>query len=219
MPDNLFRQTKPVVISLCDRSGVMVRPWAEAGFECICVDLQHKKRSDRTEGNITFTYGDIRSWEIPAHVRGHLVMLFAFIPCTDVTVADARDFMKKGPMLLWDSLVMFNAARQAGRWAGVPWMIENPVGMFSSYIGKPDYTFQPYEFGDLWTKRTCLWTGNGFIMPQPVHTAEPEGVTQRIWKMPPSDNRADLRSETPPGFARAVFEANADVVLQRYRAA
>jgi len=34
---------------------------------------------------------------------------------------------------------------------------------------------------------------------------------QRIWKMPPSDDRAALRSKTPLGFARAVFAANRPV--------
>lgn len=28
-------------------------------------------------------------------------------------------------------------------------------------------------------------------------------------RLPPSDDRADLRSKTPQGFARAVFQANA----------
>ena len=41
---------RPAVISLCDKTGNMVRPWAEAGFECICVDIQHSIRKDRREG-------------------------------------------------------------------------------------------------------------------------------------------------------------------------
>src|SRR5688572_13748304 len=64
--------TRGVVISLCDRSGVMVRPWADAGFECWCVDLKHSIRKDRVEnvgsGVIHFVWGDIRSWRPPHSV-------------------------------------------------------------------------------------------------------------------------------------------------------
>jgi hypothetical protein len=118
-------------------------------------------------------------------------------------------------MMLADSLALFNASRMAGAWSGAPYMIEHPVTVLSSYIGKPDYTFQPWEYGDLWTKKTCLWTGNGFVMPKPIHATEPAGVTERIWLMPPSDERANMRSETPAGFAKAVFEANVEIVRAR----
>jgi hypothetical protein len=45
-------------------------------------------------------------------------------------------------------------------------------------------------------------------MPSPQFLSEPEGVTAKIHLMPPSPERSDLRSVTPAGFARAVFEAN-----------
>ena len=32
--------TKPLVLSLCDRTGNMVRPWVEAGYPAITVDIQ-----------------------------------------------------------------------------------------------------------------------------------------------------------------------------------
>jgi hypothetical protein len=67
----------------------------------------------------------------------------------------------------------------------------------------------------LWQKKTYLWTGGGFVMPEPMHVEEPEGVTQKIWLMPPSPERSNLRSETPRGFARAVFEANAPLLKLR----
>jgi hypothetical protein len=51
-------------------------------------------------------------------------------------------------------------------------MLENPVGVLSSYWRKPDHTFDPCDYGgylnpagDAYTKKTCLWTGGGFIMP------------------------------------------------------
>lgn len=60
--------------------------------------------------------------------------------------------------------------------------------------------------GDAYTKRTCLWIGNGFVVPVPRPVFPIEG--SRMHLMPPSADRGDLRAETPPGFARAVFEAN-----------
>lgn len=200
------------VISLCDKTGNMVRPWAEAGFDCWCVDVQHSIRKERIEdvgaGRIHFVWGDVRTWTPPVRIVKSLAVLFAFPPCTHVAVSGARDFRQKGTAMLRDSLELFSACENAGRWAGVPYMIENPVGKFSDHMGKPDFTFQPWEYGDLWTKKTCLWTGSGFVMPAKKFLAPPEGVTQAIWLMPPSDDRANLRSETPMKFAQAVFETN-----------
>lgn len=110
--------------------------------------------------------------------------------------------------MLRDSLELFSACYSAGRWSGAPFFVENPVGKFSDHMGPPDHTFHPWEYGDPWTKKTCLWTGNGFVMPPPVLTEEPLGTTERIIDLSPSPERKNQRSETPPGFARAVFEAN-----------
>ncbi len=46
-------------------------------------------------------------------------------------------------------------------------------------------------------------------MPEPLVAEKPVDCDQRIWTMPPSADRADKRSETPMGFANAVFKANA----------
>lgn len=198
----------PVVVSLCDRTGNMVREWAEHGFECYCVDVAHSIRADRVEGNITFTWGDVRTWTPPEAIRGRIVIVFAFPPCTHVAVSGARDFRKKGTAMLRDSLEMFSACELAARWAGVPYMIENPVGKFSDHMGKPDHYFQPWQYGDNYQKKTCLWTGNGFRMPEPIVEEKPDDCEPLIWKMPPSADRGDLRSITPAGFAHEVFKAN-----------
>ena len=136
------------------------------------------------------------------------LFFFAFPPCTHVAVSGARDFIEKGTAMLRDSLEMFSAAEHAARWSGLPFMIENPVGKFSDHMRKPQYVFQPWQFGDLYNKATCLWIGNGFRVPRSIHISKPEGVTDYIHKMGPSAKRAELRSTTPKGFARAVFEEN-----------
>lgn len=204
---------KDVAIFLCDRSGVMAEPWAQAGYRCYCVDIQHSIRRSTNRlhssgGFITFMWGDVRTWVPPERYADKIAFVAAFPPCTHVAVSGARDFRTKGTAMLRDSLELFSSCYSAGRWSGAPFMVENPVGKFSDHMMTPDHSFQPWQYGDLWTKKTCLWTGNGFVMPPPMHTDPPEGVTELIWKMSPSDDRADKRGETPPGFARAVFAAN-----------
>lgn len=204
-------------IFFCDRSGVMARPWAEAGYECWCIDTAHSIRRPRFEGGIHYVWGDARSFRRPTNLP--IAFFAAFPPCTDVAVSGARDFALKGGVMLRDALELFEACRQAASWSGAPYCIENPIGVLSSvpHIGKPDFMFDPFEFAgyaekpetDAYTKRTCLWTGNGFIFPtrKPVDPV----MGSAMWKLPPADDRADVRSQTPQGFARAVFEANAAI--------
>ncbi len=203
-----------LVISLCDLTGNMVRPWAQAGYECHCIDIQHSIRRNRTErageGAIIYSWGDVRSWTPPP---GRIAIVFAFPPCTDLTVAGARDFVAKRGYRLSDALELFDACRLASEYSRAPYMIENPVGRLSSHRRPPNYTFHPYQFGrylngggDAYTKKRCLWTGGGFVMPEPRPVAPIEG--SRMHRLPPSAERANLRSATPNGFARAVFLAN-----------
>jgi hypothetical protein len=199
---------KDVAIFLCSRTPIMARPWADAGYRCICIDIQHSIRRTRFEDGIEYRWGDVRTWVPPAHYAGRIAFLAAFPPCTHVAVSGARDFRTKGTAMLRDSLELFSACYSAACWSGGRFMIENPVGKFSDHMLPPDYSFQPWEYGDLWMKKTCLWTGGGFVMPPPKYTEPPAGTKELIWKMSPSDDRADKRAETPPGFARAVFETN-----------
>jgi hypothetical protein len=200
-----------VVISLFDHTGNMVAPWAEAGFLCYCVDLQHTAGEFR-EGNIIRVGADVREWLPPfAAVK----MLFAFPPCTDVAVSGARWFQDKGLGALVQALQLFDAAVRLAEWTRAPYLIENPVSTISTYWRKPDYIFDPCDFGgyldppgDAYTKRTCLWTGKDFVMPKTRRIRPSEG--SRVHRLPPSENRAALRSATPKGFAQAVFEANAN---------
>src|ERR1700722_1777631 len=200
-----------VVISICDRTGKMVQPWAEAGYDCYCFDTQHSIRVPRQDGRVRFLWGDARTLKRP--VRGRIAAAFAFPPCTHVAVSGARDFELKGGQMLRDALEIFEACQQVCEWSDAPYCIENPIGVLSSvpHIGKPNYYFHPYEYAGLepadnYTKRTCLWTGNGFVMPPKCPARDLLGAPDdRIHKSAPSDERANIRSETPMGFARAVF--------------
>ena len=49
------------------------------------------------------------------------------------------------------------------------WVLENPAtGALRDILGKPKLTYQPYEYGSGWTKKTALW-GN-FRLPEKTHT-------------------------------------------------
>jgi len=198
-----------IVISLFDYTAEMVRPWAEAGFVCYCVDLQHPPGEHR-DGNIVRVGADVREWLPPF---APVAILFAFSPCTDVAVSGARWFRDKGIGSVIRSLQLFEAAVRLAEWTGAPYLIENPVSTVSTYWRKPDFTFNPCDYGgyitppgDAYTKRTCLWTGNGFVMPKPKAVKPVEG--SRMHLLPPSANRQELRSVTPAGFAHAVFDSN-----------
>lgn len=204
---------KPVVVALCERSGITVKPWAEAGFECWCVDIAHSIRQVRQEGNIKYVWGDIRTWCPPSEIRNRIVFIAAMPPCTHVAVSGAQDFPTKGTGLLRDSLELFSACEHAACWAGVPYFIENPVGKFSDHMRKPDYYFHPWHYGDLWFKKTCLWTGNGFIMPPAKFASQPKNVKDKIFRMANTDDRSIERSKTPPNFAHAVFQYNYEQCL------
>lgn len=82
--------------------------------------------------------------------------------------------------------------------------LENPVGVLNSMgnFPKPQY-IQPWQFGHGETKKTGLWLDN---LPKLKETDRVEGREQRIWKMPPSKDRAKMRSKTFPGIAKAMAE-------------
>jgi hypothetical protein len=207
-----LNDVKDIAVFLCSRTGIIAEPWAAAGYECWCVDTQHSIRRERQEGLIHYVWGDCRCWVPPRGRR--IAFVGIFTPCTHVAVSGARDFEAKGLRMLTDTLDLFNASVHAAEWCGAPYFAENPVGVISSHHRKPDFIFDPCDFAgylddptpEAYTKKTCLWTGGGFIMPERKRVEPVLGSKMHL--MPPSDDRADVRSVTPAGFAKAVFLAN-----------
>lgn len=208
-----------IVLSLCDYTTTFVQPWVEAGYEAICVDVQHEGESL----GIPRRYGwDLTNDETlerltPAALGRDIAFVAAFPPCTDLAVSGARWFKSKGLRALVDALDLVERCHRIAEASGAPWFIENPVSTISTYWRKPDHIFDPYEYGgyeggegDGYTKRTCLWTGGGFVMPDPKPIELDPDTHDRIHKAAPGPERANFRSATPRGFARAVFEANHD---------
>jgi hypothetical protein len=191
-----------IMISCFDFSTIMAQPWAEAGYLCYCVDLQHEPGEHR-DGNIIRVGADIEYWIPP---RGRIAFGSFFTPCTHTAVSGARWFKGKGLRALSKAIALFARSQEIAESLGCPWMIENPVSTLASYWRKPDYTFDPCDYGDPYTKKTCLWTGGGFVMPNKNRVEPTDGSKMHL--LPESKDRANQRSETPKGFSRAVFEAN-----------
>jgi hypothetical protein len=190
------------VIFLCEESGNTARPWRKAGFSTICVDLSRDGQDVRL----------IRAPDLLGILRDNGLTpygLFAMPPCTHLAGSGARWWRRKGDSALLEALSVSDACLRI-EWVlrrhGLQWAaLENPVGRLSQFLGEPTMTFQPCEFGDPYTKRTCLWGDfNPDLHRQPV--APTEG--SRMWNLPPSPDRASLRSKTPEGFAQAFCAAN-----------
>lgn len=111
------------------------------------------------------------------------------------------------------SVDLFATAADFCEKSGAPYGIENPVSTISTYWRKPDFSFHPWwyaghEANDNYTKTTNVWAGNGFVMPEKYTDLFSGDPDDRIHKCPPGPDRANVRSATPRGFCRAVFECN-----------
>lgn len=156
---------------------------------------------------------DVLRWELP--LPKSYAAVFAFPPCTDLASSGARWWKGKGLRALSVAIELVARCAEICEQSGAPWMIENPIGALSTHWRKPDFAFDPCDYGgylspegDFYTKRTCLWVGGGFNIPIPRPVFPYEGSKMHL--ISPSAERANLRSETPMGFAQAVFGANAE---------
>jgi len=149
------------------------------------------------------------------HIQGDVLkiledgwdMMIAHPPCTHLAVSGAAWFKEK----IADGrqqegidffIKMINAP--------IPKIaVENPVCIMSTKYRKPDQIIQPWMFGHTETKATCLWLKN---LPKLVETSNvkeqmlllPKNQQQRLHYLPPSPDRARLRSKTFRGIAEAI---------------
>ncbi|EMB4292192.1 DNA cytosine methyltransferase [Enterobacter roggenkampii] len=217
-----------VIWSLFDGSGIMGQPWAEAGHDVYCFNAG---QGNHGEYHIKMQHENLHyvncwiSENFPCKPELTGIpkpkMIFAFPDCTDLAVSGAKH---DGHTSL-DSVRHAQMVEKMAEEFGAAWMVENPVGKMSTYWRKPDHYFHPFEYGgyttgkeerfhprmpprDAYTKKTCIWSGNGFVMPAP----KPVEHIGKFWGWAylggKSAKTKQLRSLTPRGFARAVYEAN-----------
>lgn len=140
-------------------------------------------------------------------------MIIAFPPCTHLAVSGARHFKDKiadGRQQEGINFFMLFANAECERIA-----IENPVGIMSSKWRKPNQIINPYQFGDRFKKKTCLWL-KGLPLLEPTSIVNPEedfiypnGKRFPSWMMPKGvskEERSKIRSKTFLGIAKAMAE-------------
>ena len=148
-------------------------------------------------------------------------MIIAFPPCTYLTVTGNRWFnidrygekaiqRHKDRKEAIDFFMAF-ANSDCERIA-----IENPVGIMSSEWRKPNQIINPWQFGDAFEKKTCLWLkGLPELTPTNIVEIPPRKKFDSGKSMPswyaeawhlPKEERAKLRSKTFPGIAQAMAE-------------
>ena len=144
-------------------------------------------------------------------------MIIAFPPCTDLCVSGARWFKEKRANGTQQKSIEFFKKFASADCEKI--VIENPVGIMSSELRKPEQIIQPWMFGDMATKTTCLWL-KGVSKLVPKITIQPEleyhympnGNRMQKWMYDircmdaKSGKRAKEGSKTFPGIAKAMAE-------------
>lgn len=188
------------ILSFYDYSGAWSEPYVEAGYYVVRIDIKRGQ--------------DARLFEF---IRGPVHGILAAPPCTDFSGSGAQYWPAKdasGETVT--SLALVDAAlRAVAIYRPLWWALENPVGRLNRWLGKPRMYFQPWEFGDAYTKKTALWGEfNTALVRRPVEPVMYETSTGKrgSWFFAKlggkSERTKELRSITPAGFARAFFEAN-----------
>lgn len=224
-------------IFLYDFSGIMAKPWIEAGYECWCFDGQHPEGVTRDGDHVK-----VGMWFDPYKIFNHcdeiiekvgpgVTFVFGFPECTQLAVSGAAHFEKKrtaNPNFQWEALQLAHLVRLVGDRIGCKWAFENPISVISTQWRKPDFSFHPWEYGgylpeddihpiypeyirarDAYPKKTCIWSGNGYVKPNKKPVGYPTGYSAQHKKLGGKSLKTkNIRSATPRGFTIANFLAN-----------
>lgn len=197
------------LLSLFDYTGNWSEPYRAAGWEVTQVDLALGQ--------------DILTWDYQQFSPDHFNGILAAVPCTAYSAAGCHLWAKKdadGTTEKFDRITRKTLEIIDYFHADINfYAIENPKGRiaqrFPELKNKRLLSFQPWQFGEPYTKYTVLYGEfNPFLIQRPVIV--PKGQRQRG-----SDSidayhgltgryadRAAGRSQTPKGFSQAFFEAN-----------
>lgn len=194
---------KKTIIDLCGGTGSWSNNYAEAGYRVVIVD----PLAEPGPNVEAIASGVVEVLSNHGGLFDDVHGVLAAPPCTQFASSGARWWSSKPPELLAEAESVVLACLEIIRICDPKWWaLENPVGRLPKLIGPYKYTFQPTEYGDPWHKRTCIW-GTAAMPPKLIPPVERNPALDP-WRLPPSANRWRLRSKTPPGFAKAFFEAN-----------
>lgn len=189
------------VLVACEHSGVVRDAFAKKGHLAYSCDfLGSETPGNHFKGNVRKIID--KGWDL----------LIAHPPCTYLSVSGLHwNNRTEGRSDLTDyALAFFRFLLEAD----IPKIcIENPVGVASTRIRKPDQSIQPYEFGHDASKKTCLWLKNlplliptNYIAPQLID-GKPRWANQTVngqSREGPSEDRWKIRSKTYSGIAQAM---------------
>ena len=148
-------------------------------------------------------------------------IIIAFPPCTYLTVTGNRWFNveRYGEKAIKRKKDREDAIKFFMSFANADCekiSIENPVGIMSSEWRKPNQIINPWQFGDAFEKKTCLWLKDlpkltpTNIVEIPQRKKFNSGKTMASWYAEawhmPKEERAKFRSKTFPGIAKAMAE-------------
>jgi len=173
------------VLVACEFSGIVCSAFLEKGHDAVSCDLLPNERP------VPHIQDDVLK-----HLDDGWDLMIAHPPCTHLAVSGARWFRYKR----FEQFEALKFVRDLLN-ANIPHIaLENPIGVISTRIRKPDQIIQPWMFGHGETKATCLWLKN---LPPLKPTNIVDGREGRVWKEPPSPDRWKNRSRTFQGIADA----------------
>ena len=186
---NRMENKTKIILDLCGGTGSWSRPYKDAGYDVRLITLPEY---------------DVRDYIPPENVYG----ILAAPPCDHFAVSGARWFKEKDKdgRTIEGMGILIACLEIIARCQPVFWALENPVGRLRRWMHKPAYIFDPCDYGDPYTKKTCLW--GRFNIPPKTPVEPIEG--SKLWRMygGKSERTKRMRSITPPGFAKAFYEAN-----------
>jgi len=133
------------VLVACEFSGIVRDAFTRYGHDATSCDLLPTESPGKHYQGDVFDIINDMSWEL----------IICHPPCTHLAVSGAAWFAKKrldGRQQEGIDFFMRFTDLKCPRVA-----IENPVGIMSTIYRKPDQIIQPYEHGDSFSKKTCLW--------------------------------------------------------------
>ncbi len=206
--------SKKIILDLCGGTGAWSKPYKDAGYDVRV---------------ITLPMYDVLKWrkypEIVEPVEEGLVYGILCAPtCTmfsraRTTAKTPRDF-RNSMKLVNACLEIIQETQYKNHFYLKFWAIENPSGHLARFLGRPPYKFQPYYFGDRYSKETYLWGYYNIPKEKRIRLNEKELLQSRnntrpLPKIPEfyekDGTMKDVqikRSITPRGFAEAFYKAN-----------
>lgn len=182
------------ILIACEFSGIVRDAFASRGHDVWSCDLLPTENpGNHIQGDVIEVLSD--GWDL----------MIAHPPCTHLAVSGAKWFKYKQKEQA-EALDFVQALLDAP----IPRIaLENPVGVISTRIRKPDQYIQPWQFGNDASKKICLWLKNlPLLKPTRIiikHRYANQTASGQN-KLSPSPDRGKIRSLTYQGIANAMAE-------------